>query len=78
MKSAASAKSGPTEHSEISPKLLSRRLSPPAADAMPTPSAIRKGTLTGPVVTPPESNTRGRSVDLPFSASTAQNEKTAM
>ena len=53
------ARIGPIEQSAIKPKLLSlSRLSPSAA-ATPTPSDIIKGTVIGPVVTPPESKARG-------------------
>ena len=46
------ARMGPTLHSATIPKLSSSR---PLMLAMPVPSAIRKGTVMGPVVTPPES-----------------------
>ena len=49
---------GPTEHIATIPKLSLR---PPFlfTEARPMPSAIRNGTVIGPVVTPPESNAAG-------------------
>ena len=58
---------GPIEHSAISPKLFSLELLPPIVEEIPTPNAIINGTVMGPVVTPPESNASGKSVDLPIS-----------
>ena len=62
---------GPTEHIATNPNEFSLAFLPPTVVAMPTPSAIIKGTVMGPVVTPPESNERGMSSNFPCSASTA-------
>ena len=53
---------GPTEHIATIPKLSLR---PPFlfTDARPIPSAIRNGTVIGPVVTPPESKAAGINSD---------------
>ena len=56
---------GPTEQSAIRPKLFSFAFLPPMAPATPTPSAMMKGTVMGPVVTPPESKARGTNMSLP-------------
>ena len=50
---------GPTEQSPTKPKLLSFSFLPELTLARPKPKATIKGTLTGPVVTPPESNAKG-------------------
>ena len=46
---------GPTEHSATRPKLSSLAFSSLRMEATPTPSAMMKGTVMGPVVTPPAS-----------------------
>ena len=51
---------GPTEQSAISPKESSPARLSLRIDETPTPSAIIKGTVMGPVVTPPESNATAR------------------
>ena len=66
MPSTVTASIGPMEHIAIRPKLFSSTLRPPSVIAMPTPSAIMKGTVIGPVVTPPESKARARKSELPF------------
>ena len=50
---------GPTEHKPTKPKLLSFSFLLTLTLARPTPRATIKGTLIGPVVTPPESNAKG-------------------
>ena len=63
MPSTSTERIGPTEHSAMRPKLFS---SPDLPDlptaARPTPSAMMKGTVMGPVVTPPASNATARNV----------------
>ena len=54
------AKIGPMEHRATSPKLSSPACLSLRMDAIPTPNAIIKGTVIGPVVTPPESNATAR------------------
>ena len=46
---------GPTEHNEIRPKLSSAAFPSLRMEEMPMPKAMMKGTVMGPVVTPPES-----------------------
>ena len=56
----STARMGPTEHSAMRPKLaLALSLSLRAAEK-PMPSAMIKGTVMGPVVTPPESKATAR------------------
>lgn len=43
----------------MSPKLSLAELASLRVEAMPRPRAMIKGTVMGPVVTPPESRTRG-------------------
>ena len=50
---------GPMLQRETKPKLFSWESLPLFNEAMPTPSAIIKGTVMGPVVTPPESKAVG-------------------
>ena len=50
---------GPIEHNPIKPKLSFLESSSPLTEAIPIPHAIIKGTVIGPVVTPPESNDKG-------------------
>ena len=59
---------GPMEHSATRPKLFSLDFFPPRVPAIPTPRAIMKGTVIGPVVTPPESNARARNSSLPITS----------
>ena len=61
---------GPTEQMPTMPKLSSCEREPPTAPEMPTPSARMKGTVMGPVVTPPESNERGTYPSAEQAAST--------
>ena len=49
------ARTGPTEQSATRPKLSDLAFSSLRMEAMPTPSAMMKGTVIGPVVTPPAS-----------------------
>ena len=51
---------GPTEHSATRPKLSSPALPSLRVEETPMPRAIIKGTVMGPVVTPPESNATAR------------------
>ena len=51
---------GPTEHMATRPKLSSAAWRSPRMAETPTPSAMMKGTVMGPVVTPPESNATAR------------------
>ena len=53
--SSITARMGPMEHSATRPKLSSLAFSSLRMEATPTPSAMIKGTVMGPVVTPPES-----------------------
>ncbi len=46
---------GPMAQREIRPKLSSSAVLSPRTEAKPIPIAITKGTIIGPVVTPPES-----------------------
>ena len=78
MDSTSTARIGPTEHRAMRPKLFSLALRPPTVMAMPTPSAMMKGTVIGPVVTPPESNDIGRKDPLPASNSSAAMQKSSM
>ena len=57
MPSTMTARMGPTLHMATMPKLSS---SLPWMLAMPVPSAMIKGTVMGPVVTPPESKATAR------------------
>ena len=50
---------GPIEHSAVMPKLSDLEFLSLRMDAAPAPSDMIKGTLIGPVVTPPESNATG-------------------
>ena len=54
------ARIGPTEHSATRPKLSASLFSSLRVAAMPMPNAMIKGTVMGPVVTPPASNATGR------------------
>ena len=51
---------GPIEQSATRPKLSCSAFLSVRIAAAPTPSAIMKGTVMGPVVTPPESNATAR------------------
>ena len=66
---------GPMEHRAIRPKLFSLARRPPTVRAMPTPRAMMKGTVIGPVVTPPESNDIGSMSPLSEVNSRAAREK---
>ena len=50
---------GPMEHSATRPKLSLAEFRSLRTEAMPTPRAMMKGTVMGPVVTPPESKETG-------------------
>ena len=65
------ATTGPTEQSAIRPKLFSLAFRPPTVREIPTPSAMMKGTVIGPVVTPPESKESGRKAPFPPPSSRA-------
>ena len=56
----STARMGPTEHSATRPKLSSAAWRSPRIADTPTPSAMIKGTVMGPVVTPPESKATAR------------------
>ena len=56
----STARMGPTEHSATRPKLSEPALRSLRICATPTPRARMKGTVMGPVVTPPESNAMPR------------------
>jgi len=55
---------GPTLHRDTRPKLSSWEYLSLLIEDTPTPSARIKGTVMGPVVTPPESNPTGINVSL--------------
>ena len=57
----STAKMGPMLHRATMPKLLSSAFWPPLwVEATPMPRAMIKGTVMGPVVTPPESKATDR------------------
>ena len=58
---------GPTEQRATRPKLSSAERLSVRMDARPAPSAIIKGTVIGPVVTPPESKAVGIKSTEPMS-----------
>ena len=66
------------EQSATRPKLFSPTSRPPSVAAIPTPSAMIKGTVMGPVVTPPESNAMGRKSTLPLTTTSAVRAKSVM
>ena len=76
--SSSTAAMGPTEHRAMRPKLFSPAFRPPTVRAMPTPRAIRKGTVIGPVVTPPESKESGRKEPFPLSIRTAARQNSTI
>ncbi len=51
---------GPIRQREIRPKLSSSVVLSPRTDAKPRPRAMTKGTIIGPVVTPPDSQAMER------------------
>ena len=53
---------GPTEPRETKPKLSEPEFLSFRMEAMPMPSAMMKGTVIGPVVTPPESKATDKKV----------------
>ena len=57
-----------TEHRAIRPNEFSLEFLPPSDVAIPTPSAIIKGTVMGPVVTPPESKANGSRLFFPLAS----------
>ena len=59
MPSSSTARMGPMEHREMRPKLSLAELASLRVEAMPRPRAMIKGTVMGPVVTPPESKDTG-------------------
>ena len=61
------------EHREIRPKLSLAEFLSLRVEAMPRPSDIIKGTVMGPVVTPPESKETG----IKFPGAAAARAKTA-
>ena len=71
----ATASKGPTEQSAMSPKLFSPACRPPIVVAIPTPSAIIKGTVMGPVVTPPESKSSAKNLLFPVDKRIADRAK---
>ena len=56
----STARIGPMEHIETRPKLSSSACLSLRIAEIPIPNAIMKGTVIGPVVTPPESNATER------------------
>ena len=56
----STARMGPMEQSATRPKLSSAAWRSERMAATPTPSAMMKGTVMGPVVTPPESKATER------------------
>jgi hypothetical protein len=62
---------GPIRHRDISPKLSSSDVLSPRTDAKPSPRAIIKGTIIGPVVTAPDS----KAMDRKFFSVKADNMK---
>ena len=70
--------SSPTEHRAMRPKLFSPAFRPPTVKAMPTPRAMMKGTVMGPVVTPPESKESGRKDPFPLSMRMAARQNRTM
>ena len=54
------ARIGPMEHRATRPKLSSAAWRSFRVAEIPTPRAMMKGTVMGPVVTPPESNATAR------------------
>ncbi len=60
MPKSSTARMGPTLERATMPKLSSWELLSPRVEAMPMPRAIIKGTVMGPVVTPPESKATAR------------------
>ena len=56
----STASTGPTLESATRPKLSLEAFLSPLTEARPTPIAMIKGTVIGPVVTPPESNATAR------------------
>ena len=78
MPSSNTAKMGPTEQSATRPKLFSLLLRSPKTPAIPTPRAMIKGTVIGPVVTPPESKARGNRLSLPLTTSISARANNSM
>ena len=78
MERASTASMGPTEQSAMRPKLFSEALRPPTVRAIPTPRAMMKGTVMGPVVTPPESKDMAMREPRPASMSSAARQKRTM
>ena len=76
--SSRTAAMGPTEHRAMRPKLFSPAFRPPTVRAIPTPRAMMKGTVMGPVVTPPESKERGRKEPFPLSIRMAARQNSTM
>ena len=60
MLSSCTARMGPTEHSATRPKESSAAVLSLRMAVMPRPKAMIKGTVIGPVVTPPESKATAR------------------
>ena len=56
----STASTGPMEHSATRPKLSSAAWRSLRMAEIPTPRAMMKGTVMGPVVTPPESKATAR------------------
>ena len=65
---------GPMEHSATRPKLSSAACRSLRMAEIPIPSAMIKGTVIGPVVTPPESNATERKL---FGVKTAKRKTIA-
>ena len=74
----STAATGPTEQRAMRPKLFSPAFRPPTVRAMPTPRAMMKGTVMGPVVTPPESKESGRKDPFPLSIRRAARQNSTM
>ena len=67
----STARIGPTEHSATRPKLSWAAFLSLRMEATPRPSAMMKGTVMGPVVTPPESKAMARKSPGTEAASTS-------
>ena len=69
---------GPAEEKAMKPNEASFSFFCESTDATPAPSAIRNGTVIGPVVTPPESKQRAATFSSPLKTSRQRMPKTAV
>ena len=74
----STASTGPMEHRATIPKLFSLLRRSPKTWDTPTPRAMRKGTVMGPVVTPPESKATGSMESFPPTASSRDRAKSSI